>query len=187
MAVALRRRRFTVDEYHRMGEVGIFTAGERLELIEGEVVTMTPIGPRHAACVDRLTQLWTSRLGRRAIVRVQNPILLAKEDSEPQPDVTLLRPRADFYAGGHPTPSDVLLVVEVADSTLEVDRRVKVPLYGRAGVPESWLVDLDAERVEVYREPTADGYDEVRIARRGDSITPTRLLDVVVTVGDLLG
>jgi Uma2 family endonuclease len=136
MGIELKRRRFTVDEYRRMGEVGILDEDERVELIEGEIVEMSPIGRRHAGIVNRLNDLFTFRLRGRAIVAVQNPISLGSKYSEPQPDLTLLRPRADFYADSRPEPPDVLLVVEVMDTSVERDRQVKLPLYARAGVPE---------------------------------------------------
>ena len=122
------RRRFTVEEYHRLGETGILGEDEPVELIAGALLVREPIGSRHAGTVNRLTRFWTSRLGERAVVQVQNPIELPEQDSEPQPDVTLLRPRADFYTAAHPQASDVLLLIEVADTTLLLDRRVKTPL-----------------------------------------------------------
>jgi len=133
MADPVRRRRFTIDEYHRMGEAGILGCDERLELIAGHIVVREPIGSLHAATVDRLNRLWTARLGERAIVRVQNPVVLPHHASEVQPDIMLLAPREDFYASSHPTPADVLLLVEVADTSLLLDRRVKMPLYAEGG------------------------------------------------------
>lgn len=156
-----RRHRYTVDDYHRMGEAGILRADQRVELIEGEIIDMTPIGSRHAAVVDRLTQLLGTTAGNQAIVRVQNPIAL-DDLSEPQPDLSLLRPRDDFYAAAHPRPVDVLLVVDVADTSLAFDRDVKIPLYARHGIPEAWLIDLEARRLTVYSEPTANGYRRAR-------------------------
>lgn len=153
MSDLFTRRRFTVEEYHRMGEAGILAEDDPVELIAGEIVVREPIGSRHAGTVNRLNRLWTSRLGERAVVQIQNPIELPKEDSEPQPDVTLLRPRA-------------------ADSTLAVDRRVRMPLYARAAIREAWLLDLTADRVEVYRAPTADGYQQVVRFERGQRLTP---------------
>src|SRR2546426_2118990 len=141
MSITLEKRRFTVDEYHRMAEAGIFSEDESVELLEGEIVEMTPISSRHAACVNKLTRLFTRELGERVVVSVQNPVALT-ETSEPQPDLALLRPRADFYAAGHPGPEDVLLMVEVADTSATSDRAVKVPLYARAGIEEVWLIDL---------------------------------------------
>ena len=181
------RRRFSVHEYHRMGETGILAEDERIELLAGDIVVREPIGTQHAGTVNRLNHLWTSRLGRRAVVQVQNPIELAREDSEPQPDLTLLRPRDDFYSTAHPTASDILLAIEVADTSLRLDRRVKIPLYARAGIRETWLVDLTTSRIEIYREPTVEGYRDVQIFLRGQSITPVAFSDLTVAVDDLLG
>ena len=186
MAVDVLRRRFTVEEYHRMGEAGIFTEDDRVELVDGEIVQMTPIGSRHAACVKRLNRLLVAAVGDRAIVAVQDPIVTGPE-SEPQPDLTLLRPRLDFYAGSHPRPVDLLLVVEVADTTLAFDRTVKVPLYARAGIPEVWLVDLAGEAVEVYRRPTGDQYAEVRRIIRGEQIVLEAIPDLAIAVDRVLG
>jgi Uma2 family endonuclease len=183
----LKTYRFSVDEYHRMGEAGIFSEDDRVELLAGAVVEMSPIGPLHAVTVNRLTALFSSRLGTRAIIGIQNPLLLRDEDSEPQPDVLLLRPRADFYSHAHPQAHDVYLVIEVADTSLEADRDVKFPIYARAGVAESWLLDVSAERLEVYRQPTSDGYQEVRLLQRGDAVALQAFPDLALTVDDLLG
>lgn len=182
----LARRRFTVEEYHRMGEAGILAEDERVELIEGEIVPMTPIGPRHAGSVNRLNRLWTLRLGDRVVVHVQNPVRLLP-DSEVQPDLALLRPRPDFYVKSHPEAADVFLLIEVADTTAEADRRVKVPLYARAGIREFWLLDLSADRVEVYRQPTPDGYHEALVFSRGQEPAAGAFPDLTLTVSDLLG
>jgi hypothetical protein len=187
MAVVLKRRRFTIEEYHRMGEAGILSDDERVELIEGEIVEMTSIGVPQAATVDRLNHLFTSRLAGRVIVRVQGPIVLPAQDSEPQPDVTLLRPRDDFYARAHPAPDDVLLVVEVMDTSVERDGRVKLPLYARAGIPETWLVHLGANHVEVHRAPTAEGYRQARVIRPGGPLAVGAFPDVGVSMDEVLG
>lgn len=187
MAEAVTRRRFTIDEYHRMGEAGILGDDERLELIAGHIVVREPIGSRHAGTVDRLNRLWTSRLGERAIVRVQNPVVLPDEASELQPDVMLLAPRADFYTAAHPTPPDVLLLIEVADTSLLLDRRVKMPLYARAGIREAWLCDLTTGRVDVHRGVTAGRYASVRTFSSAQRLTVETLPDISVTVGELLG
>ena len=187
MGELLTRRRFTVEEYHRMGEAGVLPEDSRIELIAGDIVVREPIGSRHAGTVNRLNRLWTSRLGERAVVQIQNPIELPKEDSEPQPDVTLLRPRADFYTAAHPVAADVLLLIEVADSTLAVDRRVRMPLYARAAIHEAWLLDLTADRVEVYRAPTADGYQQLVRLERGQRVAPEAFPALIVGVEDLLG
>jgi Uma2 family endonuclease len=187
MGKLLTRRRFTVDEYHRMGETGILSEDNRLELIRGDIVFREPIGAYHAGTVDRLNRLWTSRLGERAIVRVQNPVQFRREDSELQPDVMLLRPRDDFYTMRHPEADDVLLLIEVADTTLRLDRRVKMPLYARVGVREVWLLDLTTQQLEVCREPLGDRYGSVRILGRGQRVSPDAFPDLSVDVADLIG
>jgi Uma2 family endonuclease len=187
MAIVWRMRRFTVPEYHRMGEAGILHDDERVELLDGEIVEMTPIGPRHASVVDRMTRLFSRLVGERAVVRIQSPIALAVLASEPQPDLALLKPRADFYAAAHPTSDDVLLVSEVLDASPERDRRLKLPLYAGATIREVWLVDLGAERIEVYRQPAPDGYRETRLLRRGESTAVETLPDLAIRVDDILG
>jgi len=171
MTVQVPKRLFTVDEYYRMAEAGLFSEDDRLELIEGEVVEMSPIGSRHAACVDRLNRLFSTQVGGRAIVRVQSPIRLGRY-SEPQPDLALLQPRDDFYAQAHPEPEDVLLVVEVAGTSAAYDREVKIPLYARSGIPEVWLVDLEAGQVEIYRKPSPNGYQEKGLMMPGRHLAP---------------
>ena len=186
MGMLVTTRRFTVDEYHRMGAAGIFREDDRVELLDGAIVEMSPIGPRHASCVDRINRLLSQRAGDRAIVRVQNPAVL-DQHGEPQPDVVLARPRADWYAAAHPRPDDVLLLIEVSDTSTDYDRGRKVPAYARSGIPEVWLVDVGARRIEVYRDPRRDGYVDVRIAQPGDRITPQALPDVSLAVSDILG
>src|SRR5436309_7845774 len=186
MAIALTKRRFTVEEYHRMAEVGILTETDRVELIDGEIVEMTPVGSRHASVVKRLTALLTSRLGVRTIVSVQDPVQLSKE-SEPQPDVVLLRPTPDFYAGSHPEPVDTLLLIEVADTSLSYDRGVKLPRYAAARVIEVWIVDLAGDAVEVYRTPVPDGYRDVVRVPRGGLLSPVAFADLTLGVDEILG
>ena len=186
MAVQLLKRLFTVAEYYRMAEAGILGEDDRVELIEGEIVEMSPIGSRHAACVMRLTELFSQQVGERAHVNVQNPIRLG-EHSEPQPDLALLRRRPDFYATSHPGPSDVLLVVEVAETSADYDREVKLPLYARAGIGEVWLVALAEEGIEVYRQPSPQGYQEVQRLRRGQRVVAQAFPDLELAVGDVLG
>ena len=187
MAIVLKTHRFTVDEYHRMGEVGIFSEDDRVELLAGEIVEMSPIGPLHAGTVGRLTALFASRLGTEALVWIQNPLLLRTEDSEPQPDVILLRPRPDFYTRSHPEAQDVYLVIEVADTSVVTDREVKFPIYASAGVPEAWLLDVSMQRLEVHRHPTPDGYQDVHSLRRGESVAPQAFPGLTLTVDALLG
>lgn len=148
---------FTSEELAQMTSSGLFAEDDRVELLGGEIFEMSPVGPRHAACVRRLTNLLARQLGGSAVVDAQNPLRL-NELSQPQPDLAVLRPRDDFYADAHPGPEDVLLLVEVADTSLAYDRDVKIPLYARCGVPEVWLVDLESRAVEVYRDPGAAGY-----------------------------
>ena len=186
MAVQVLRHRFTVEDYQRMGEAGIFSEDDRVELIEGEIVVMTPIGSPHAGKVTRLNGILTPRLSGRANVSVQNPVVLLP-DSEPQPDLALLRLRADYYERTHPRPEDVLLLIEVSDTSLEYDRRVKVPLYARGGIREVWIVDLAGDCVEVYREPGAEGYRDVRRFTRGQSLAPQAFPDLHLTVDEILG
>lgn len=155
--------RVSVTDYHRMGETGILGPDLRTELIDGEIVEMPPIGHPHAGTVKFLANLMKETVGRDAIVAVQDPVWL-DDHSEPLPDIALLRPRPDYYRNGHPGPADVLLLVEVADSSLAYDREVKLPRYSRAGIPEVWLVDLAGRRLAIYRQPTADGYSEIRTA-----------------------
>lgn len=152
-----RRHRYTRDEYHRMAEAGIFGEDDRVELIEGEIIDMAPTGSQHAGTVVYLNTALQTALHGHALVSVQNPITL-DQHSEPQPDLILLRPRKDFYRASHPQPGDLLLVIEVADSSLAYDRDVKLPLYARFGIPEAWLVDLEQRRLERYTEPRHDGY-----------------------------
>lgn len=176
---------FTVDDYHAMADAGLFPAGARLELIEGEILEMTPIGPVHASIVDRLNMLLTAVVAGRAIVRVQNPVE-ANPRSEPEPDLTLMAPREDYYSTAHPRPEDILLVIEVSDSTLSFDRRVKLPMYARSGVAEVWIVDVAGRAVEVCRRPGPDGYAERSVVGEGDEVAPLALPDIIVPVASIL-
>src|SRR5215210_3521301 len=151
MSVELENHSFTAEEFQRMGEAGIFRQGARLELIEGEIIEMSPIGSLHAACVKFLSGLLHRLFGGTLIVGVQDPIRLS-DFSEPQPDVTLLRWRDDYYRAKHPTPADVLLVIEVADTTVVKDKAIKIPLYARSRVPEAWLVNIPEEQIEIYSD-----------------------------------
>jgi hypothetical protein len=187
MAVTLRHRRFTLDEYHRLGEAGILGKDDRVELVEGEIIEMAPIGSRHAATVARIHHLFSTRLGDRAVVWSQSPLVLAGYQSELQPDLMLLTPRADFYAGRLPEPPDVRLLIEVADASLPYDRRTKLPLYARAGVVEAWLVDLAADLVERHRDETGGRYREVHVPRPDEPFSPVAFPDLMVTLRDLLG
>jgi Uma2 family endonuclease len=179
------KRRITADEYERMGAAGIFHPDDHLELIEGEIVEMSPIGPRHAGAVAYLSKL-LNRLFPDLIVIVQSPVRL-HDLSELEPDLALLRWRDDFYRSAHPTPADVLLIIEVADTTVETDRKVKIPLYARAGVPEVWLVNIPGERIEVYSGPAGKTYGRVRRFGRGRRARSQTLEGLGVGVGEVLG
>jgi Uma2 family endonuclease len=186
MSAPLRTHNFTVDEYHRMAEAGVFHEDDRVELIDGQVVQMTPIGPRHAFCVDRFTGRLSRLVGDSAIVRVQNPVMLGPR-AEVEPDLTLLRPPFERYREVHPGPADVMLAIEVADTSLEYDRSVKIPLYATAGIPEVWLVDLPADRIQVYRNPAKGSYDKVTSVSPGEALTPLLLTGARLSVTDVLG
>lgn len=186
MGTELQRRRFTTDEYHGMAEAGVLRTDDRVELVDGEIVEMTPIGSRHAACVDRLMVLLQRCIGERQVLRVQGPIRLDVH-SELQPDVAVLRRREDFYAAALPGPGDVLLVIEVADASLGYDRDVKVGIYGRAGIPETWLVDLQNDRVDVFTQPTSQGYRVSREIRRGERVICPWLPEASLLADEILG
>lgn len=180
------RRLFTADEYLRMGEAGILHEDDRLELIEGEIVALNPIGSRHAACVNRLNTLTNQQVMGRAIVSIQNPVLLP-DNSDPEPDVAVLRRREDFYAKSHPTPDDVLLLIEVSDTTLRYDREVKLPLYARAGISEVWIVDLRRQEILTYSRPEGGVYAEVGRIGRGGSLASRTVPGLTLSVGGVLG
>jgi Uma2 family endonuclease len=186
MSVEIARHSFTAEEFERMGEAGIFRQGARLELIEGEIFEMSPIGSSHAACVDALALHLTEVARRRFIVRVQSPVRL-NDFNEPQPDVTLLRWRDDFYRGAHPSPDDVLLVVEVAETTVVADRKLKVPLYARAGIAEAWLVDIPGGQLEIYSDPSAGSYQRAEVFGRGAKARSHTIEGLAVGVAELLG
>jgi Uma2 family endonuclease len=181
----LPRHRWTVEEYHRMGEVGLLDPDVRVELIEGEIVEMAPIGDAHAAISNRLTRLLVVTVGERGIVAVGNPVRL-NQNSEPQPDFSVLRPRGDYETRG-PCPDDVMLAVEVSDTTLRRDRRVKLALYARAGIPEFWIVNLETREVEIYRSPAGDVYASVEQKGPGDVTTIDALPGVTIPIRQVLG
>jgi Uma2 family endonuclease len=188
MALEVTRRLFTVDEYYQMAAAGILHEDDRVELIAGEILQMAAIGSRHAGCVDRLNRFFVLHVADQAIVRIQNPIRL-NNLSEPQPDMSLLAPQPDFYTAGHPGPQHVLLVVEVADTSIGFDRGTKIPLYGRAGIREVWLVDLTQDHIEVHRQParTRRGYRDVQRYTRGMRLALLAFPDLSVMVEDILG
>ena len=169
-----------------MIRAGVFDEDDRLELIEGEITEMSPISPKHAGCVNRLADLFYDRLRRRAIVAVQNPVRVG-ERSEPQPDLALLRPRPTYYANLHPGPDDVLLVVEVSETSADFDRDVKMPMYARAGIAEAWIVSLADGWIEVYRDPSPVGYRSIRRVLPGESLAPLTFPDDSLDAREVLG
>lgn len=185
VAVDVRlRHRFTVAEYHRMAETGMLASDARVELIEGEIIDMLPIGSPHAGTVGFLGKRLERAAGDYAFVFVQNPIFLDMQN-EPQPDLILLRPRADFYRSAHPTPVDVFLLVEVADTTLPYDTQIKLPIYARYGIPEVWLVDLSNRRFITHRSPTAAGFQDVQTLTDLSAVTPLLLPGVAIDLSDV--
>lgn len=180
--VECARRLFTIEEYHRMAEAGILRPEERVELIDGEILEMSPIGTRHASCVNNLNRLLVLGLGTRAVVSPQNPVRIPIR-SEPQPDLAVLRPRS--YKTVAPTIEDVLLVVEVAESSLRFDRTVKLGLYARAGFAEYWLVDVAAETITVCRAPAGPSYGDVRELGPGHTLSPLAFPDLRIPTADL--
>jgi len=184
MSVECQKRFFNVEEYYRMAEAGVLTPNDHVELIEGEIIEMSPIGGPHAACVRKLGALLARLLADSAILSIQNPVAI-NGYSEPQPDVAILRARDDFYST-HPTPDDVLVIIEVADTSVEYDRNVKVPLYARAGIPESWLVNLLKSVIEVYTQPVGGSYQNCQIFKRGQAIISQTIAGLTLNVDDVL-
>jgi Uma2 family endonuclease len=182
--VAAARRRFTRKEYYRMAETGILGRRERVELIRGEIVQMAPIGPRHSAFVDNLARLLIRRLPDEVIVRVQGQIALA-DDTEPQPDLTVLRRGTVPYKDRDAWAEDAVLVIEVADSSLAYDRTTKRRLYAEAGIPEYWVVDCAAETIEVHRGPGPDGYRDVRLVTAATTLAAQAFPDVALSTAEI--
>jgi Uma2 family endonuclease len=183
MSVSISRRLFKAKEFRDMIEAGVFREDDRLELIDGEIVEMSPIGSRHAACV-RTLNLLLRRVGSRALVDVQNPLGVSDENDF-YPDVVVLKPRDDNYVKEIPRAIDTLLVIEVADTTLKFDRTIKKPRYAEAGAPELWIVDLEGSRVWVHRTPLEGDYGEVFEARPGDVLSVPGMPDVEIQVSEL--
>jgi Uma2 family endonuclease len=179
-----QRHRITVHDYHRMAEVGLLAPDARVELIEGEIIDMAPIGKDHQSIVDQLNRSLVMAVGDRAIVRVQGSIRLSQW-SEPEPDVVLLKPRADFYRGEFAAGTDTLLVIEVSDTTLRYDRDRKAPLYARHGVPEVWVVDVNGNALLVYGELRDGKYERHAALERPASVPLTQLPGVALDVAAL--
>ena len=185
METEVAKKLFTVDEYLRMGEAGIFDPEARLELIEGEIIEMSPRSERHIVCVNRATALFSSRLARKAMVSVQNPVRLSRY-TEPQPDILLAPWRDDFYASKRLSAEHALLVIEISDTTIRYDRNRKMPLYAKAGVRELWIENLQDDSLLVYRDPVDNAYTTSLVLHRGESVSIIALPDVTFTVDQLL-
>ena len=183
--LAAKKRGLSADDYQRLGMEGILHEDDRIELIDGEIVPMSPIGDRHLACVDMLAEQFFGSVSGRAIVRVQGSVRLG-DDSEPQPDIALLRPRDDFYANQSAGPNDILLVVEVADTSLNYDRQKTAETYAKYEIPEVWIANLSDDWVERYLNPAEGEYADVRQFSRGERISPALLPDVELEVGNIL-
>src|SRR6266852_2273262 len=186
METEVTKKLFTVDEYYRMAEAGILSEDSRVELIEGEIIQMSPIGRRHASCVSRANKLFITTLGDRILLSPQNPVHLSNI-TELQPAILLLKPRADFYASKHPVAEDTYLVLEVSDTTLRYDRDRKVPLYAKSGVPEVWIEDLQANVILVYRNPAGQCYSTSLTLHRGEQISLAAFPEITFKFDDLLG
>ena len=168
---------FTPEQYQLMDEAGVFAQGDRLELINGEIIQMSPIGRKHVACIIRLTKLMEQKLGDRAMVSAQNSVLLPN-NSQPQPDLVILKYRDDYYENGLPTPEDILLIIEVADSSIDYDRDVKASLYAAAGIPEMWLFDVNQKLITGYSQPSPSGYKHIQHYEAGDALAMVAFADV---------
>jgi hypothetical protein len=199
MVVQVDRKRFTTNDFRRMLESGILQEGEPYELLDGEVIrktdypaypfsqaTIVGIGKRHAASTKRINAVFADRLRGQAIVGVQDPVHL-NEYSEPQPDISVLKLNPDFYLSAHPKPDEIYLLLEVSDTTLELDRTVKLPLYAKAGICEVWIVNLRDGQVEVYRSPAGDTYSAAQVFSAGQRLTIAGLPEVSITVDEILG
>lgn len=182
---AATQRRFTVEEYHRLAEVGVLHEDDRVELLNGVIVNMMPIGPFHGGSVKRLNHIFERASRDRWLTSVQDVVQIG-EHSEPQPDIALLKPREDFYRSRHPHPEDVFLLVEVSDSTLLTDREEKLPIYAKGGVAEVWIVNLPEKVVEVYADPVAGEYRSTRRVRAGEPLAPAAFPDAIVDTAALL-
>ena len=179
------QHRFSVGDYYRMAETGVLKPDDRVELLDGRIIDMSPIGPFHGGSVNRLIRLFGKLSNGRWLVSAQNPVHL-DDYSEPQPDLMLLKPATDDYTSRHPVPDDVFLLIEVADSSLQLDREEKLPAYGRAGIREVWILNLSDKTLEVYRDPHFAGYSSNRTLRAGDKASPLAFADASVDVGELL-
>jgi Uma2 family endonuclease len=186
MSLSLITRKFTVEEYEKMATEGIIKPDEKVELIRGEIIKMSPMGTRHAAGIARLTQLFSRKFGDLILLGVQNPIRL-NNNSQPEPDLSLLIPRSDFYVAAYPCPQDIYLIIEVSDSTLDYDRYTKISLYAEANIKEVWIVNLKEECLEVYRHPLQGSYQDIQKYYRGEIIFIESFPIIELTLIEILG
>jgi Uma2 family endonuclease len=184
VALTLMRRQFTVHDYARMRESGILTEDDRVELLDGEIYIMSPIGPLHVGIVNKLNKLLTQQVGDTGIISIQNPIQL-NDYSEPQPDIAILSPRDDYYINALATPDDVLLLIEIADSSLDYDRDEKLPRYAQAHISEVWVVDVNRQIIEQYTQPAQSEYTQIHKVLYGTTIAATTLPGVRLTTSQL--
>ncbi len=182
MATEVIKRLINVEEYYKMAEVGILKPDDHVELVNGEIFEMSPIGSRHAAIVDHFAKVMNQLFGGQAIVRIQNPIRF-DNNNEPEPDISLLKYRSDYYSSAHPGPADVLALIEVAGSSISFDREVKAPLYATHGIREYWIIDLNNDQIEAYRNPKGDTFTEIKNYKPGEEII---LMGEVLSVKELL-
>lgn len=182
----LLTKKFTIEQYHKMGESNIFHPEERLELIKGEIIKMSPVGLKHITAINRLTNLLVYELHQKALISVQNSIQL-DDYSEPQPDVVLAKPRADFYGNQPIKPEDIYLLIEVSDSTIKYDRKVKIPLYAENKIEEVWLVNLNNNTLEVYREPENNSYQNFQKLNSKKAISPLAFPELMINLTEIFG
>ena len=176
------RHKLTVADYHKIAEAGILTEDDRVELIDGELIDMAPIGSPHADYVDRLNLMLASQSGGQFRLRIQNPVQLG-DYNEPEPDIVIAQNRS--YLEAHPGPQDVLLLIEVADTTLKYDRDIKIPLYARCGIPEVWLIDLQKKRLEIHRQPSQEGYRQILLPANTEPVSPLLVPAVSIRMAEL--
>lgn len=185
METTIARKKFTTEEYHMLGDAGVIKPDERVELINGEIIEMSPVNAPHIACVNRLNMLFASKLSGQAIVSIQNPVVLDNYN-EPQPDLVLFRHQDDFYAENKATSKDVILVIEVADTTLGYDRNVKSDLYAEAGISEFWIVNIQKNEIEKYTQPEDGRFQRLVTMKKEDTIH-VEALDFSVVVSNIVG
>jgi Uma2 family endonuclease len=186
MAAEVTKKLFTVDDYYSMAKAGIIGPEDRVELVEGEIIEMSPIGHPHGVRVVRASTLLIEAFGRNAVVSTQGSLRLNRR-TELQPDLVIFKPRSDFYAARRPTPADVLLVIEVAQTSLSYDQNVKIPIYARTGIPEVWIQDLKKDVLLVYRDPRGNNYADSIELRRDEFVSPTAFPEIRFSIDDLFG